>query len=231
ELRGIRGILADRMTVSRRTIPDASCGLAVDASRLLAIRSRLQDDEPDRSADVTPFTMILAATVQALHRWPMLNATLDEANRTIHLLDDIHLGIATATEHGLMVPVLHDAHRCSLADMAAETRRLAAGARDRSLAPSELMGSTFTVSNFGAFGVDDGVPVINHPEAAILGIGAIAPRPWVANDALSVRSAVTLTVAFDHRVCDGAEAAGFLRTLGDLIENAELDLDSPLLAR
>jgi pyruvate dehydrogenase E2 component (dihydrolipoamide acetyltransferase) len=107
-------------------------------------------------------------------------------------------------------------------ELASEVERLAGEARSGALAPGELVGSTFTVSNVGAFGIDGGGPIINHPEAGILGIGRIAPRPWVVDDTVVVRPVVQLTLSFDHRVCDGAEAAGFLRRIADLVQRPML---------
>lgn len=221
--RGVRAAMAAKMVQSRSTIPEATCGLWVDCTRMLQARATLEDEARSRGLDtrITPFTLILRATIEALRRSPTLNAQLDEAARQILLLDQIHLGMATATPHGLMVPVIRDAHLLSTTQLAVEMSRLAAGARDRSLKPGELTGSTFTVSNFGAFGLDDGNPVINHPEAAILGVGAIKERVWAVDGALAVRSTAKFSCAFDHRIADGAEAGSFLRTLGELIEEPE----------
>lgn len=226
-LRGVRATTAERMTTSRREIPDASCGVWIDATKLLDRREALQAHlhTSPTGARLTPFSLIARCAILALRRWPMLNATLDTDNDQIWLLDDINLGFATATAHGLVVPVVHGADRLSLRNLADEIGRLTGAARDRSISPAEMLGGTFTISNFGGFGVDDGIPVINHPEAAILGVGAIGPRPWVVDGHVSVRSVAKLTCAFDHRICDGAEAARFLRTLADLIEAADLDLD------
>jgi pyruvate dehydrogenase E2 component (dihydrolipoamide acetyltransferase) len=132
--------------------------------------------------------------------------------------------VATATDRGLVVPVVRDAHQLSTAELAGRIPDLAAGARAGTLAPADLTGSTFTVSNFGAFGLDDGVPVINHPEAAIVGIGAIKPRPLVVDGKVVARLTARVTCAFDHRVCDGAEAGAFLAALRKVYESPELGL-------
>jgi pyruvate dehydrogenase E2 component (dihydrolipoamide acetyltransferase) len=142
----------------------------------------------------------------------------------VHVHRHVHLGFGVATERGLLVPVITDAQNKTTRELASRTAELIVGARESTLAPAELRGSTFTVSNFGALGVDDGVPVINHPEAAILGMGAIKPRPMAAGDEVAVRPTMTLTCVFDHRIADGAQAARFVCELRDLIESPQTAL-------
>jgi 2-oxoisovalerate dehydrogenase E2 component (dihydrolipoyl transacylase) len=179
---------------------------------------------------VTPFAVMCWLLARALRTAPALNATFVDAEDTasgaaeIHLHPSVHLGIGTATDRGLVVPVARDADRRSWYDLASDIARLAAGARDGTLAPTELVGSTFTVSNFGALGLDDGIPVINHPEAAILGIGAIRLRPHVIDGAVVARPTAWLTLAFDHRVADGADAGRLLTAVRELFEAPELAL-------
>ena len=132
--------------------------------------------------------------------------------------------MATQTERGLLVPVVRDAHRLTTLELAAEIERLVDGARGATLTPQELTGSTFTVSNYGAFGVDGGVAIVNHPEVAIMGVGRIKPRPWVVGDTLAVRDVVQLSLSFDHRVCDGGDAGGFLRLVADGVEHPATSL-------
>jgi pyruvate dehydrogenase E2 component (dihydrolipoamide acetyltransferase) len=160
--------------------------------------------------------------VVALRDFPQLNASFDAEAREIVRHEAIHLGVATQTERGLVVPVVRDAGPRSVLDLATAVRSVAAQARDNALTPAQMVGGTFTVSNFGAFGVDGGTPIINHPQAAILGVGRITPRPWVVGDRVEVRQVLQLSLTFDHRVCDGAEAAGFLRRLADLVERPAL---------
>jgi pyruvate dehydrogenase E2 component (dihydrolipoamide acetyltransferase) len=214
---GVRARTAAHMERARREIPDAHCSLTADFSRVLALRDMLRARDAGHAA--TPFTLLLTLT---LRDHPRLNATFVQDGPAIRTYDAVHLGIGTATPRGLVVPVLRDAQDLSTVRLAQEAARLAAGARRGELAPRELAGSTFTVSNFGALGLDEGVPVVNHPEAAILGVGSIRPRPHVVeSDRLVVRPTAKLTCAFDHRVCDGAEAAAFLTALCELAENPE----------
>jgi pyruvate dehydrogenase E2 component (dihydrolipoamide acetyltransferase) len=168
---------------------------------------------------VTPLALILRACVAGLGRYPALNARYDETAREIELIGSVHLGFAAQTERGLVVPVIRDAHTLSTDAIARELRRLADAARDGSITPAELIGSTFTVSNYGAFGVDGGVAIINHPEVAILGVGRIVPKPWVVDGVVTARSVVQLSLSFDHRVMDGGDAGGFVRFVADCVES------------
>ncbi len=213
---GVRARIADHLTTSWREIPAASCWLEVDTGALLALRDELGADLPD--VRVTPLAVVLRCCAVALAQVPALNASFDADARELVHHDRVHLGVATQTDRGLVVPVLRDVGGWSIPDLARGVADLAARARADALAPAELRGSTFTVSNFGAFGIDGGGPIINHPEAGILGVGRIVERPWVVDGQLAVRPVVQLSLAFDHRVCDGAEAAGFLRLVGDLVE-------------
>ena len=217
---GVRARIADHLSVAWREIPAASCWVECDATTLLTVRDELSAAHPD--VKLTPLAPVLRAVVVALGEVPQLNASFDAEQREIVHHGRIDLGVATQTDRGLLVPVVRDAGGRSVLDLASEVERLAGEARSGSLAPGELVGSTFTVSNVGAFGIDGGGPIINHPEAGILGIGRIVRRPWVVDDAVVVRPVVQLTLSFDHRVCDGAEAAGFLRRIADLVERPML---------
>lgn len=179
----------------------------------------------DRVA-ITPFVLIVKLMVVALRRHRQLNATWVDgaAGAQIHLHSSVHVGFGVATPRGLLVPVVRDAQRLSTRELARAVSRLTAQARAGTVKPVDLHGSTVTVSNFGALDIDDGVPVINPPEAAIVGIGSIKTRPVVVDGAVVPRATAAVTCAFDHRVADGAQAAGFLAELRDLIESPELAL-------
>lgn len=219
-VRGIRARTAAHMERARREIPDAHCSLTVDFSRLIALRDRLRARDAESAA--TPFALLLRLLTLTLREHPRLNATYVQDGPEVRTYEAVHLGIGTATPRGLVVPVVRDAQDLPTVRLARELARLADGARTGALTPRELTGSTFTVSNFGALGLDEGVPVVNHPEAAILGVGSIRPRPHVVDgDRLVVRPTAKLTCAFDHRVCDGAEAAAFLTALGALVEDPD----------
>jgi pyruvate dehydrogenase E2 component (dihydrolipoamide acetyltransferase) len=220
---GVRLEMARRMALSRREIPDAHASVQVDCSALLRLRDKLggAGAEP-----ITPFVLTLRLLTVALGHHPVLNSTwIDTVDGPrIHVHPTVHLGIGVAAPRGLLVPVVPDASARTTRELAAAVSRLVADARAGTLKPTDLQGSTFTVSNFGALGLDDGVPVINHPEAAILGIGSLKPRAVVVDGAVVARPTMTLTCAFDHRVADGAQVAAFLGELRDLIESPELAL-------
>jgi len=217
---GVRARIADHLSVAWREIPAASCWVECDATALLAVRAALAQAHPD--VKLTPLAVLLRCCVVALREHPQLNASFDSEARELVHHDAVHLGVATQTDRGLVVPVIKDAGDRSVLDLAGAVGRLAAAARENTLPPAQMVGGTFTVSNFGAFGVDGGTPIINHPEAAILGIGRITPRPWVVDRQIEVCDVVRLSLTFDHRVCDGGEAAGFLRRLADLVEQPTL---------
>jgi 2-oxoisovalerate dehydrogenase E2 component (dihydrolipoyl transacylase) len=214
-LTGVDRISAERLTRSHHEVPAAAAWLTADATRLMAMRSELEDTSGTR---VTPFALILCLCVRALRTFPRLNAHFDTQSNQIIAFEPIHLGVAVQTERGLVVAVIRDAQRRSVEEMSSHLTRLATAARDGSIDLADLRGSTFTVSNFGAFGVDGGTAIINPPEAAILGVGQIATRPWVVEAAVVPRSLVELSLVFDHRVADGSVAGGFIRHVADLIE-------------
>jgi len=224
-VRGVQAEMAQRMTLSRREIPDAHASVEVDGGALLRLRDRLSASA-EEDAPITPFVLTLRLLTIALTRHPRLNATW--VNTTdgpqVHLHSAIHLGFGVAAPRGLLVPVVRDAQDKTTRALAQVVARLIRDARAGTLKPAELAGSTFTVSNYGALGIDDGVPVINYPEAAILGMGTLKPRPVVVDGAVVARPTMTLTCAFDHRIVDGAQAAAFLCELRDLIESPELAL-------
>jgi pyruvate dehydrogenase E2 component (dihydrolipoamide acetyltransferase) len=211
------------MALSRHEIPDAHASVTVDCTRLLALRDRLRDAGAD---SITPFALTLRLLTVALHHHPMLNATWVDTvdGPRIHVHPAIHLGVGVAAPRGLLVPVVTDAQHKTTRELAAAVARLIADARAGTLKPVELQGSTFTVSNFGALGLDEGVPVINHPEAAILGVGSLKPRAVVVDGDVVARPTMTLTCAFDHRVADGAQVAAFLCELRDLVESPDVAL-------
>lgn len=222
---GVRAEMARRMSLSRREIPDAHASVQVDATSLVRLRERIRDQEGD-DVPITPFVLTLRLLTIALAHHENLNATWVDttAGPQIHLHSAIHLGFGVAAPRGLLVPVVKDAQDKTTRELAEDLARLIGGARAGTLTPTELQGSTFTVSNFGALGLDDGVPVINYPEAAILGVGALKPRPVVVDAEVVARPTMALTCAFDHRIVDGAQAAGFLTELRALIEAPETAL-------
>ncbi|MEU4660121.1 dihydrolipoamide acetyltransferase family protein, partial [Streptomyces sp. NPDC023723] len=214
-LRGVRGLIADKLARSRREIPDATTWVDADATGLLDVKRQLAAPDSER---ISLLALLARICVAALARYPELNSTVDTGRQEIVRLPSVHLGFAAQTERGLVVPVVKDADRRTLPELSAEISRLTAAAREGRLTPAELSGGTFTLNNYGVFGVDGSTPIINHPEAAMLGVGRILPRPWVVDGELTVRRLCQLSLSFDHRVCDGGTAGGFLRQVADLVE-------------
>ncbi|GAA2975167.1 dihydrolipoamide acetyltransferase family protein [Streptomyces enissocaesilis] len=214
-LRGLRKAVAEKLARSS-AVPHATTWVDVDATGLLDARKALQSAEPTRRIGL--LALLARICVAGLRRYPELNSTVDLERGEIVRLSDIHLGFAAQAERGLMVPVVHGAHRMTTAQLAGELSRLTELARAGKLPPKDLVGGTFTLNNYGVFGVDGSTPLINHPEAAILGVGRIAEKPWVLDGALAVRKVSQLSLTFDHRVCDGGVAGGFLRYVADCVE-------------
>ncbi|MFB8217557.1 dihydrolipoamide acetyltransferase family protein [Streptomyces anulatus] len=218
-LRGVRGAVADKLSRSRTEIPDATCWVDADATELMAVRAAMNAATgPSAGPKVSVLALLARVCTAALARFPELNATVDTEAREIVRLPGVHLGFAAQTDRGLVVPVVRDAHTRNAESIGAEIARLTELARTGKLSPAQLTGGTFTLNNYGVFGVDGSTPIINHPEAAMLGVGRIMPKPWVHQGELAVRQVVQLSLTFDHRVCDGGTAGGFLRYVADCVE-------------
>ncbi|WP_407559903.1 dihydrolipoamide acetyltransferase family protein [Streptomyces sp. 184] len=222
-LRGVRGAIADKLSRSRREIPDVTCWVDADATELLAARRSMNAAADDRPP-VSLLALLGRVCTAALARFPELNSTVRD--REIVRLPAVHLGFAAQTDRGLVVPVVRDAHALSAERLSAEMSRLTEAARAGTLTPAELTGGTFTLNNYGVFGVDGSTPILNHPEAGMLGVGRIAEKPWVHGGELAVRRVVQLSFTFDHRVCDGGTAGGFLRYVADCVEHPSVLLRS-----
>ncbi|MFF5975076.1 dihydrolipoamide acetyltransferase family protein [Streptomyces sp. NPDC012769] len=215
-LRGVRGAVADKLSRSRTEIPDATCWVDADATELMAARAAMNAAGGPK---ISVLALLARICTHALARFPELNSTVDTAAREIVRLPSVHLGFAAQTDRGLVVPVVKDAGGRTAESLTAEFARLTESARQGTLTPADLTGGTFTLNNYGVFGVDGSTPIINHPEAAMLGVGRIVPKPWVHRGELAVRQVVQLSLTFDHRVCDGGTAGGFLRYVADCVEN------------
>ncbi|MBB2893277.1 2-oxo acid dehydrogenase subunit E2 [Flexivirga oryzae] len=211
-LTGIRRAVADKLTTSRREIPDATTWVDADATGLVEARRVIGLERAGLLA------LLGRICVAGLRRFPELNASVDTDRAEIVRHGAIHLGFAADSPRGLVVPVVHDAHLLTTRQLAERMVQLVEAARAGTLAPADLTGGTFTLNNYGVFGVDGSTPIINHPEAAMLGVGRIIDRPWVVDGELAVRKVVQLGLTFDHRVCDGGVAGGFLRFVADAVE-------------
>jgi 2-oxoisovalerate dehydrogenase E2 component (dihydrolipoyl transacylase) len=212
-LKGLRKTVADKLSLSRREIPEATVWVDVDATGLLAARAALNATGPK----VSLLALIARFTVLGLKKFPELNSRVERDE--IVLLDEVNLGFAAQTDRGLMVPVVRGTQHLSTRELSKALADKTTAARDGKLTPADLTGGTFTVNNYGVFGVDGSAAIINHPEAAILGVGRIIDRPWVVDGQVVARKVCELTLAFDHRVCDGGTAGGFLRFVADCVES------------
>ncbi|WP_396449509.1 dihydrolipoamide acetyltransferase family protein, partial [Actinomadura sp.] len=219
-LKGVRRATAEKLSRSRREIPDATTWVDVDATRLVKLKRKIQEADPD--AGVGMLALFAAVCLTGLRRFPELNAYVDAERQEIVRLPRVHLGFAAQTDRGLVVPVVRDAHEMTLAELAAALRERTEQAREGRLAPGDLTGGTFTLNNYGVFGVDGSTPIINHPEAAMLGVGRIADKPWAHKGKVRLRKVTQLSFTFDHRVCDGGVAGGFLRFVADCVERPEV---------
>ncbi|MGW6834234.1 dihydrolipoamide acetyltransferase family protein [Streptomyces sp. NPDC054949] len=222
-LKGVRGAVAEKLSRSRREIPEATCWVDADATELMAARTAMNAAGGPK---ISVLALLARICTAALAKYPELNSTVDLAAKEIVRLPSVHLGFAAQTERGLVVPVVRDAQTRNPETLSAEFGRLTELARSGKLAPSDLTGGTFTLNNYGVFGVDGSTPIINHPEAAMLGVGRIIPKPWVYRGELAIRQVVQLSLTFDHRVCDGGTAGGFLRYVADCVESPAVLLRS-----
>lgn len=212
----LRKAVSARLSRSRSEIPEATVWVDVDATELWGLRSRMAPS----TANAPSLTALLARFVLiALAEHPILASRLSDDGAELIGFDGVNLGVAVDTERGLLVPVIPGAHSLDVEGLDSALRELATRARSGSLPPDALRGSTFTLNNYGGLGVDGSAAIINHPDVAILGIGRMLERPWVVDGRIAVRRIVQLSLVFDHRVCDGGYAAGFLRRVTGLVEH------------
>jgi pyruvate dehydrogenase E2 component (dihydrolipoamide acetyltransferase) len=222
-IKGVRKHTAAAMVQSAFTAPHATCFLTVDVTPTLELIDRLAARAGD-GARVGLLALLSRAFLVALRAHPELNSRWDDGAGEILTFGYVNLGIAVATERGLVVPHIRDAHAMTVVQLAEALRELTVEAREGKTPPERLTGSTITISNLGVFGVDSGTPILNPGESAILAVGAVQRRPWEHRGELALRSTMTLSLSFDHRVVDGAEASRFLASLGGLLADPGLAL-------
>ncbi|GAB6932798.1 dihydrolipoamide acetyltransferase family protein [Calditerricola satsumensis] len=221
-LKGIRKVIAEAMVKSMYTAPHVTVMDEVEVSKLVALRERAKAIGEEKGIKLTYMPFIIKAAVAALKQFPALNASIDDEKQEIVYKKYYDIGIATDTDRGLVVPVIRDADRKNIWTLAQELRDLATRAREGKLAPHELKGSTFTITNIGFAGGMYFTPIINHPEVAILGTGRITEKPVVKNGEIVAAPVMTLCLSFDHRLIDGALAQRFVNTLKQLLNDPEL---------
>jgi len=225
--RGVRKTIAEAMVESKYSAPHVTHHDEVDVTALVDAREKLKPRAEERGIRLTYMPFIMKAVVAALNEYPEMNAVIDEENDEIVYRDYYNIGVATATDVGLMVPVVDAADRKGLLQLSSEMNELVQTARDRTISPEDLQGSTFTITNVGGIGGEYATPIINYPEAGILAIGEIKRKPRVVTDehgteSIEPRSVLTLSLSFDHRLVDGAVGARFTNTVIEYLENPNL---------
>lgn len=221
-LKGVRKIIAEAMVRSKSTAPHVTIIDEVDVSKLVAFRQRIKPMAEKKQIKVTYMPFFVKAVVGALRAFPTLNASIDDEKGEIIYKKYYNIGIATDTDNGLMVPVVTDADRRSIWDIAARINELAAKAREGKIAPQDMKNGSFTITNIGSAGGQFFTPVINHPEVAILGVGRIADKPIVKNGLVQAAPVLALSLSFDHRLIDGATAQHFVNYLKEVLGDPEL---------
>jgi pyruvate dehydrogenase E2 component (dihydrolipoamide acetyltransferase) len=223
-LRGMRKTIARAMVRSTYTAPHVTATDEADITRLVDLREREKEKAAKKGIRLTYLPFVIKAVVAGLQEHPYVNATLDDETEEIILKKYFNIGVAVDTKDGLMVPVVKNAQDKSILQLGDELTKLSEKARSRSIDLADLKGGTFTITNYGAVGGIYGTPIINYPEVAILGLGKIQEKPVVVGGRIEVRKMLPLSLSFDHRVVDGAEAARFLNTVIDHLEDPDLIL-------
>lgn len=223
-VRGVRKLTAENMTASAFTAPHVTEFLTIDVTRSMRALDRLRDRPEWREVRLSPLLLVARAVLLALRRHPMVNSTWDGAAGEIVVKDYVNLGIAAATDRGLIVPNIKDAGRLTLRELAGAMTALVQTARAGKAAPADLSGGTFTITNVGVFGVDTGTPILPPGEAAILAVGTIRERPWVHKGKVRPRPVTTLALSFDHRIIDGELGSKYLADVGTFLSDPEAAL-------
>jgi pyruvate dehydrogenase E2 component (dihydrolipoamide acetyltransferase) len=219
---GLRKAIAARMVRSATTIPHFTEYALFDAAGLVGLRDQLKGKGEYAETRLTFLPLLVVALARAVREYPIMNSRWDEEGSAIVVKRSVHIGVATDTERGLVVPVIHDAHTLTLAQVAAETDRLTQLARAGKLEARMMTGGTITLTNVGAAGpVDTGAPLINPPEACVVGFGAIKKRPMAVGEQVFVRPSAWISMSCDHRIVDGATAAKFIGRLVSLLEEPD----------
>jgi pyruvate dehydrogenase E2 component (dihydrolipoamide acetyltransferase) len=218
----MRKTIAQNMVLSKTVIPHASTMDEYDLSKLVQFRKDNKALVSSQGVNLTYMPFIIKAVTLTLKDYPMFNSSYDEINQELVIKKYYNMGIAVDTKEGLMVPVIKNADKKSIIELAKELEQISTEARDRTIKLDKLTDGTFTITNYGAFGSTYGVPVIKHPEVAIIGIGKIAKKPVVEDDQIVIREMMPVSISIDHRVIDGADAGRFLLRLKEYLNNPML---------
>jgi pyruvate dehydrogenase E2 component (dihydrolipoamide acetyltransferase) len=220
-VKGVRKLTAENMVASAFTAPHVTEFLTVDVTRTMKALEKLKARREFRELRVSPLLLVAKAVLLAVRRHPMVNSTWSGATNEIVVKEYVNLGIAAATERGLIVPNVKDAGRLTLQELAEALKALVEVAKSGRTAPADMTGGTFSITNVGVFGVDTGTPILPPGESAILALGAIRPTPWVHKGKIKVRQVTTLALSFDHRIVDGELGSRFLRDVGEFLTDPE----------
>jgi len=223
-IKGVVKMMAGAMVESAFTAPHVTIFTTVDVTPMMELVERLRATKDFADVRVTPLLVVAKALMVAVKRNPLLNSRWDEAAQEIVVKDYVNLGIAAATPRGLIVPNIKSADSLSLPDLARELTELVSTARDGKTAPADMQGGSITITNVGVFGMDNGTPIINPGEAAILCFGAVRDMPWVYNGEIAVRKVTQLSLSFDHRIVDGQTGSQFLADVAALLNDPALFL-------
>jgi pyruvate dehydrogenase E2 component (dihydrolipoamide acetyltransferase) len=219
----LRKTIAKNMAHSKRVIPHAAVLDEFDVSKLVDLRSTVKELAQNNGVHLTYMPFIIKALALTLKQFPVFNSSFDEEKEEIILKKYYNVGIAVDTPEGLLVPVIKDADKKGILDISRELEELSEGARNRNILLERLQNGTFTITNYGALGSSSGIPVIKHPEAAILGIGKIGKKPVVnEQDEIVIRSIMNISLCIDHRIIDGGDAGRFLNKLKEYLEEPML---------
>lgn len=211
-LSGYRKTSAERVSTSFRTAPHSTVVMEVDVSKAMALHGKLE---------VSYTAILVKATAKSLAEYSIINSTLEGGQ--IKIFEDVNVGVAVATEDGLVAPVIHNADKKELEEIDAAIKDLTEKARQGKLAREDLTGGTFTITNLGMYGVEFFMPIINPPEAAILAVGRVVEKPVVVDRKIEIKPMMMLSLSYDHRIVDGAPASEFLRKIKEKLEKAELE--------
>ena len=223
-IRGVRKLTAANMVASAFTAPHVTEFLTVDMTRSMRALDRLKAQRDWREARVSPLLLVAKAVLLGIQRHPMINSTWSDATEEIIVKHYVNLGIAAATERGLIVPNIKDAGSLTLRELADAMTGLVTTAKSGKTPPSDMSGGTFTITNVGVFGVDTGTPILPPGEAAILAFGAVREQPWAHKGKIKLRQVATLGLSFDHRIIDGELGSKFLRDVGEFLTDPEAAL-------
>ena len=220
-VKGVRKLTAENMVASAFTAPHVTEFLTVDVTRSMKSLERLKGRPEFRDVRLSPLLFVAKAVLLAIQRHPMVNSTWSGATNEIVIKEYVNLGIAAATERGLIVPNVKDAGRLTLRELAEALNHLVQVAKSGKTPPADMSAGTFSISNVGVFGIDTGTPILPPGESAILAFGAIRPMPWVHKGKIKIRQVTTLGLSFDHRIIDGELGSRFLRDIGRFLEDPE----------